>query len=215
MTDRYRNLYGSDNDGLAGEIVEETRDDRFMWLHLYYGQVKSLRLYRYDHTTDYPTYRRAWRKLLFIYLTPVLFAGLTAWRTNSLKDISDLTVGVLGLLIGALLAVFSQLSGWRDRYPSEDGADTWVREPTRRLLDTSSTQMLAACQSALVAVIILLAAIALNPTWVWVLKLFAAFVVLFTTHAVCSMIIAVPYLYAAYVQVHDIDGKYDGFNRMN
>lgn len=196
-------------------VLAKTNKDSWMWFHLYYGQVKSLRLYEYNHTTDYPEYRRAWGKLAFVYLLPVVFAVWAFCRSDVFKGVSDLTVGVLGLLTGALLAVFSQLSGWRDRYPSDDGERTWSREPTRRLLDTSATQMLAACQSSLNAIIILVFATVWGMSPSWVGRPFAAVTVLFTMHAVCSMIVAVPYLYAAYVQVHKVDGKYDGFDATN
>lgn len=178
---------------------------------IYRGQWKSLRLY-----TPKPDegVRRSKSAVLMVYAVPV-GAGVAAYAFDLKLSFGDALIAVMGILAGALIAAFSQLANWRQVFRDNGGMGT---SPERWLLDSSISHILAGAYSAIVASILTLLSMAVElPQWPslspWIHRIGCVMVALFSVHVVMSILVALPNLYSAYVQINHVPKELNGQDR--
>ncbi|MBI0151255.1 hypothetical protein [Bifidobacterium sp. M0353] len=184
-------------------------------MSIYRGQWKSLRLYTPDPKEDsvdpeenilaHKGTRRSILGIFIVYIVP-LSAGIAAYVLRLQLNFGDTLIAVMGILAGALIATFSQLANWRQIFKADKGLGTSAE---RWLLDSSIAHILAGAYSAVLVSIITLIAMAvqlpalpcLSP---WIHRVGSVVIVLLSAHVAVSILMALPNLYSAYVQINDV-----------
>lgn len=141
---------------------------------------------------------------LCIYFVPIFMSKNHDFGVKPVA-ISDTLLASLAILAGALITAFSLLASWRSSVSSAN-EDFEECGPERWLLDTSAAHLLAGSYSSIVAAVVavftkLLAPIDNNV----VQQICNSLTIGFSAHVVVSLLIALPGLYAAYVQLNDVD----------
>ncbi len=184
-------------------------------ISIYRGQWKALRLYTPGNKGNTSNHEESTRRsilgILIVYVVPPS-AGIAAYVLKFQLDFGDTLIAVMGILAGALIATFSQLANWRQLFKTDNEIGT---SPERWLLDSSIAHILAGAYSAVLVSIITLVAMAvqlpalpsLSP---WIHRVGSVVIVLLSAHVAVSILVALPNLYSAYVQINQVDPLLNG-----
>jgi hypothetical protein len=165
--------------------------------------------------------RHNWPTVVLILVLPVLVTlgtfGVDLLRywfpkiTNvPLSKISDPLLASLAILAGALITAFSLLASWRTLI-SEHAQGSRDYSPERWLLDTSCAHLLSGAYTSIITAVIIILGRATEAFNSSVCRLISDSLALgLCTHVVMSLVIALPGLYAAYVQLNDVDPVLNG-----
>lgn len=175
---------------------------------IYRGQWKALRLYSAEPEKGT---RRSRLGTVAVYILPIS-SGVAAYICALKVNFGDTLIAVMGVLAGALIAAFSQLANWRQLFTGDDGLGS---SPERWLLDCSIAHILAGAYSAiLVAIFTLLSMVIELPElpWFspWVHRIGCVVITVLSTHVVMSILMALPNLYSAYVQINHVPPVLNG-----
>lgn len=126
--------------------------------------------------------------------------------------IEDPLLASLAILSGALITAFTLLASWRNSVSAKtQGSTDYAAE--RWLLDTSSAHLLAGAYSSIIASVMVMLFKALNLlNMSWITVIGTSLEIGISSHVVMSLLIALPSLYAAYVQLNDVDPILNGHN---
>lgn len=176
-------------------------------LAIYNGQWKALRTYSVDDTVKG---RRSKLGGFLIYGVPLVLAALAL--PMRIHFSSDTLLAMLGILAGALISAFGQLASWRDSIKGTKRTDD-ANRPERWLLDSAASHILAGAYSSVCAAVLVLLSMVITlpnilPAWAHGIGTMA--ILLFSSHVATSILVALPALYSAYVQLNDVPGILNG-----
>lgn len=142
----------------------------------------------------------------------IIFLDKSDIRQQNLLSIDDSLLASLAILSAALITAFSLLASWRNSVSEQfQGAHDHARK--RWLLDTASAHLLAGAYSSVIASIVVILTKALNLLNNSIIEAIGNVIAIgISTHVVMSLLIALPSLYSAYVQLNDVDSFLNGQN---
>lgn len=142
----------------------------------------------------------------------IFFSHQSDTQKQNLLSVDDALLASLAILSAALITAFSLLASWRNSVSEQSqGAHNHARN--RWLLDTASAHLLAGAYSSIIASIVVILTKAfglLNCPLVEAIGNSVAIGV--SSHVAMSLLVALPSLYAAYVQLNDVDPFLNGQN---
>lgn len=148
----------------------------------------------------------------FILNTIIIVKPRRVKLTDNLLALDDTLLAALAILAGALITAFSLLASWRNSVKAKtQGSDDYA--PERWLLDASSAHLLAGAYSSIIASLIVMLTKAISIfSAPWIMVVGNSLAIGFSSHVTMSLLIALPSLYAAYVQLNDVDPFLNGQN---
>lgn len=178
---------------------------------IYLGQWKALKAYTADDDTPG---KISIVGAFMVYALPCCTVIATFMFGLNI-DSSDTLLSMLGILAGALIAAVGQLAAWRESICKENPKDDDAHRPERWLLDSSVSHILAGAYSAIFAVILTIVGMIVTlpdtpaiPEWSH--HVCTALILLFSSHVATSVLVSLPALYSAYVQVNEVPPALNG-----
>lgn len=144
----------------------------------------------------------------FTYLLPIGI-GVTSFTRDATLNFADSLLTMLGILAAALITAFSQLASWRKQLTDEGDSKILAHSPERWLIDSSVSHIIAGAYSSVIACILIITSMAITIPDSWTFphihSLGSALITLMTSHTIVSLLLALPGLYSAYIQLNKID----------
>lgn len=177
---------------------------------IYRAQAKALRNYS---ANDEIKGKRSKLGIVLIYFVPFSLAGGALIMRPRFSP--DTLLAMLGILAGALITAFGQLASWRETITEKD-KDGDAHRPERWLLDSVTAHILAGAYSSVIAAVLTLLSVVITlpqtlPAWTHGIG--TATILLLSSHVTTSILVALPALYSAYVQLNDVPGILNGNDR--
>jgi len=157
----------------------------------------------------------------FVYLTPLAVFVLSLVTGFVLRAPAALLTAA-ALISGGALSAFTHLSNLRQRLT--DRADSYAKSeaPERKLVDISATHLLMCALGAMTSAVSLVVGMTLFGSFDPASKAYmvdfggviAGISVGLLTWTALLFWIAIPKLYAAYVQIHDVQAELNGADRL-
>lgn len=187
-------------------------------LNLYRAQWKAFRRYRSNIIENDEPIEYQYGRMVTVYGIP-LAVSIFSYCNEFNLDISNILLTVLGIIAGALLALFAQLAAWRQTFDDKKHKNKRIYNAERWLIDSSVSHVLAASFSAVISCIVLIIAFFLSKLQitysVQLVRICNSLAVLFSIHTLLTLLLVMPALYSAYVQVNDVSPQLNGNDKTN
>ncbi|WP_434769959.1 hypothetical protein [Curtobacterium flaccumfaciens] len=176
---------------------------RFSFLSLIRGHFKALR------DRDRPSRRIAWGVIIALYGLPIAIGVASSVTQNARLESPATILTALALLAGAFLTSFTHMSTLRGKLSDRQGDHEDTERPDRNMIDEAATHLLMGAFASISTVILIV--VAMNAQHGDVLLGWAAALII----GACSwvallLLISLPRLYNAYVEVNRVPNELSG-----